>query len=74
MDFPIRPGLGDFLDDLDKRVMEFGGRLYLAKESRTSAENFHQMYPELEGWLTTRNNIDPTGVFASDMSRRLELR
>lgn len=73
VDFPIKPGLGAFLDDLDKRVMEFGGRLYLAKESRTSAENFHKMYPGLEGWLKTRNDIDPTGVFASDMSRRLEL-
>ncbi|WP_288812735.1 FAD-binding oxidoreductase [uncultured Corynebacterium sp.] len=73
VDFPIKPGLGEFLNDLDKRVMEFGGRLYLAKESRTSAENFHQMYPGLEGWLKTRQEIDPTGVFASDMSRRLEL-
>lgn len=73
VDFPIKPGLGAFLDDLDKRVMEFGGRLYLAKESRTSAENFHKMYPSMEGWLKTRNAIDPTGVFASDMSRRLEL-
>ena len=73
VDFPIKPGLGAFLDDLDKRVMEFGGRLYLAKESRTSAENFHKMYPGMEGWLATRNEIDPTGVFASDMSRRLEL-
>ena len=48
VDFPIRPGLGKFLDDLDRRVMEFGGRLYLAKESRTSAENFHKMYPGME--------------------------
>ena len=73
VDFPIKPGLGAFLDDLDRRVMEFGGRLYLAKESRTSAENFHKMYPGMEGWLKTSNEIDPTGVFASDMSRRLEL-
>ena len=73
VDFPITKGLGAFLDELDKRVMEFGGRLYLAKESRTSAENFHRMYPGLEGWLRTRREIDPTGVFASDMSRRLEL-
>ncbi|AWB81023.1 decaprenylphosphoryl-beta-D-ribose oxidase [Corynebacterium yudongzhengii] len=73
VDFPIRPGLNSFLDRLDEQVMEFGGRLYLAKESRTSAENFHKMYPELEGWLATRNEIDPTGVFASDLSRRLEL-
>ncbi|UNU75425.1 FAD-binding oxidoreductase [Corynebacterium pseudodiphtheriticum] len=73
VDFPIKPGLGHFLDELDKRVLDFGGRLYLAKESRTSAEKFHQMYPQMQSWLDTRNQIDPTGVFASDMSRRLEL-
>ena len=74
VDFPIKPGLGHFLDELDKRVLDFDGRLYLAKESRTSAEKFHQMYPQMQSWLDTRNQIDPTGVFASDMSRRLELR
>lgn len=73
VDFPIKRGLGDFLDDIDRRVMEFGGRLYLAKDSRTPAERFHAMYPGMEGWLKTRHDIDPTGVFASDMSRRLEL-
>ena len=73
VDFPIRPGLNEFLDRLDDQVMQFGGRLYLAKESRTSAEKFHAMYPGMAGWLETRRNIDPTGVFASDMSRRLEL-
>jgi len=31
------------------------------------------MYPEMQSWLETRRAIDPTGVFASDMSRRLEL-
>ena len=73
VDFPIRPGLNEFLDRLDDQVMQFGGRLYLAKESRTSAEKFHAMYPEMASWLETRRSIDPTGVFASDMSRRLEL-
>ncbi|SES04303.1 FAD-binding oxidoreductase [Corynebacterium cystitidis] len=73
VDFPIRPGLNEFLDRLDKQILEFGGRLYLAKESRTTPEMFHAMYPGMEGWLKTRNTIDPNGVFASDMSRRLEL-
>ena len=73
VDFPIRPGLNEFLDRLDDQVMQFGGRLYLAKESRTSAEKFHAMYPGMAGWLKPRRDIDPTGVFASDMSRRLEL-
>lgn len=73
VDFPIKPGLGDFLDDLDARVAEFGGRLYLAKESRTSAEMFHSMYPRMDEWIATRRRIDPDGVFMSDMARRLEL-
>ncbi|MGW5521991.1 FAD-binding protein [Gordonia sp. NPDC003950] len=73
LDFPVRKGLAEFLNDLDRRVMEMGGRLYTAKDSRTSAENFHKMYPQIDEWIATRRTIDPTGVFMSDMARRLEL-
>ena len=73
VDFPIKPGLSDFLTKLDARVLEFGGRLYTSKDSRTSAETFHAMYPEIDAWVATRRAIDPTGVFASDMARRLDL-
>jgi len=73
VDFPIKPGLGRFLSDLDARVLEFGGRLYVAKDSRTTAATFHAMYPRIDEWLGTRRRIDPDGVFASDMARRLEL-
>ncbi|MGC5247054.1 FAD-binding protein [Gordonia sp. DT219] len=73
LDFPIKRGLAEFLNDLDRRVMEMGGRLYTAKDSRTSAENFRKMYPELDSWIAIRRKIDPTGVFMSDMGRRLEL-
>lgn len=73
LDFPLRKGLGEFLNDLDRRVMEMGGRLYTAKDSRTSAESFHKMYPEIDSWIATRRAIDPNGVFMSDMARRLEL-
>lgn len=73
VDFPIKPGLSQFLTGLDARVLEFGGRLYTSKDSRTDAATFHAMYPEIDGWLATRRSIDPTGVFASDMARRLEL-
>lgn len=59
--------------ELDKRVLEFGGRLYTAKDSRTDAETFHSMYPRIDEWLKVRRTVDPTNVFASDMSRRLEL-
>lgn len=73
LDFPIKKGLGPFLDDLDRRVMAMGGRLYTAKDARTSAQSFHTMYPRIDEWIATRRRIDPTGVFMSDMARRLEL-
>lgn len=73
VDFAIKPGLNEFVRELDKRVLEFGGRLYTAKDSRTDAETFHSMYPRIDEWLKVRRTVDPTNVFASDMSRRLEL-
>ena len=73
VDFPIRPGLGELLNGLDRRVLEFGGRLYTAKDARTTAEVFHAMYPRIDEWIAVRRKVDPDGVFASDMARRLEL-
>jgi len=73
VDFPIKAGLHEFLHGLDARVLEFGGRLYTAKDSRTTAATFHAMYPEVDAWIATRSRIDPTGVFVSDLARRLEL-
>lgn len=73
LDFPLRPGLAEFLNEMDLRIMEMGGRLYTAKDARTSAEHFHQMYPKINDWIATRRSIDPNNVFISDMGRRLEL-
>ncbi len=73
VDFPIKAGLEKLLSGLDARILEFGGRLYTAKDSRVDAATFHAMYPELDSWVATRRRIDPDGVFASDMARRLEL-
>ena len=73
VDFQIKPGLNEFLNELDRRVLEFGGRLYTAKDSRTTAETFHAMYPRIDEWIALRRKVDPDGVFASDMARRLEL-
>ncbi len=73
VDFPIRRGLDTFLNNLDRRVLEFGGRLYTAKDSRTTAESFHRMYPRIDEWIATRRRVDPDGLFMSDMARRLEL-
>lgn len=73
VDFQIKPGLNEFLNTLDKRVLEFGGRLYTAKDSRTTAATFHAMYPRIDEWIAVRRKADPNGIFVSDMARRLEL-
>lgn len=73
VDFPIKAGLNEFVTELDRRVLQFGGRLYTAKDSRTTAETFHAMYPRIDEWIALRRKVDPHGVFASDMARRLEL-
>ena len=74
LDFPARtPGLDDLLDQLDSAVLDAGGRVYLAKDSRVRPEVLAQMYPGLEEFRKLRSELDPAGLFASDLSRRLGL-
>jgi decaprenylphospho-beta-D-ribofuranose 2-oxidase len=73
VDFPIARGLHRFCDELDELVLGAGGRLYLAKESRTTAATIRRGYPRFDEWRKVRDAADPTGVFTSDMARRLEL-
>jgi decaprenylphospho-beta-D-ribofuranose 2-oxidase len=73
VDFPVAAGLHRFCDELDELVLGAGGRLYLAKESRTTGATFKRGYPRFEEWRKVRDEADPDGVFVSDMARRLEL-
>jgi len=73
VDFPIERGLHRFCDELDGLVLEAGGRLYLAKESRTTGATFKRGYPRFEEWRKVRDAVDPDGLFVSDMARRLVL-
>ena len=46
VDFPIKDGLHRFCEELDELVLSAGGRLYFAKDSRTTPEMIQQMYPQ----------------------------
>jgi len=74
VDLPIEHGLDRLCDALDEQVISAGGRVYLAKDSRLSAEAFRRMYPRLDDFLTVRREVDPDGIFHSDLARRLEIR
>ena len=66
-------GLAAVLDELDERVLAEGGRLYLAKDSRMSPATMAASYPRLSEWQRVRDDMDPNGVFTSDLARRLSL-
>lgn len=74
LDMPIRnQGLFDLLDELDAIVLKYGGRIYLAKDARLSAESFRAMYPQYSDWLKVKKVVDPKNIFSSNLSRRLKI-
>jgi FAD/FMN-containing dehydrogenase len=72
LDFPMSRALLPKLDLLDRMVLDHGGRLYLAKDSRTSRESFTESYKDrLPLFLEAKARWDPKGVFSSLQSKRL---
>jgi decaprenylphospho-beta-D-ribofuranose 2-oxidase len=71
LDFPIKNGLFEFLDQLDDLVLEHEGRLYLTKDARMSASVFQRSYNNIELFKQTILKYNPKGTFRSAQSDRL---
>ena len=75
LDVPVGPpALPRVLDQLDQLVLEAGGRIYFAKDSRLRSDAIAAMYPRLDDFRAVLDRVDPGGVMVSDLSRRLNLR
>jgi decaprenylphospho-beta-D-ribofuranose 2-oxidase len=73
LDIPAAAAVGPMLQELDDAVLEAGGRHYLAKDALLSAADVRRGYPRLDEWRRVRDKVDPSGVWTSDLARRVGL-
>ena len=73
LDFPIRKGLFQFLDEVDKVVLDYGGRLYLSKDSRMKPEVFFKGYSRVNEFMNIVKRYNPEFKVKSDLSDRLSI-
>ncbi len=71
MDFKLEKGVKELLTQLDKMVLGFGGRLYLAKDARMEAEVFKASYPNWKEFVRIRKELGADIKFNSIQSKRL---
>jgi decaprenylphospho-beta-D-ribofuranose 2-oxidase len=73
LDFPIRNGLLEFLDELDQIVLQYGGRIYMSKDARMKPEILQHGYPDLKKFKEIVRKYNPDGKIQSIQSDRLFL-
>lgn len=73
LDIPVRPGLFEFLDELDKIVLQYGGRLYMSKDARMKPEVLKAGYPRLDEFTSIVRKFNPDGKIKSHQSDRLAI-
>lgn len=72
LDFPLRNGVLEFLNELDEIVLKYGGRIYLTKDARMKPAMLAN-YPELDKFKAIIKKYDPEGRIRSAQSDRLLL-
>lgn len=73
LDFPVNKETLSLLDKLDKITLKYGGRFYLAKDSRMKKEVFKKSDKRVQDYINFRNENRCNKNFVSSQSTRLEL-
>jgi decaprenylphospho-beta-D-ribofuranose 2-oxidase len=73
MDLPAGAALWPLLRELDSIVLRHRGRLYLAKDAALDPATFAAMYPRHDEFRALKARLDPRGLLASNLARRVGL-
>ncbi len=73
LDFKVEERLFPLLRELDRVVLDHGGRFYLCKDALMSPEVFRKGYPNWERFGKLRRELGLLDKFSSLQSRRLEI-
>jgi decaprenylphospho-beta-D-ribofuranose 2-oxidase len=73
LDFPVNPRTLALMTQLDQLTLSHGGRFYLAKDSRMTAETLRASDPRTSHFVQMRGDAALRPVFASAQSERLDL-
>ena len=73
LDFKAEPAVFSLLDELDRILLKYGGRLYLTKDARMSKATFKAGYPEWREFNDIRHRYHALEKFVSNQSIRLGL-
>ena len=73
LDFPVNKKTLSLIEKLDKITIKFGGRFYLAKDSRISAEIFNKSDMRIKKFTSFRKKNNLIQNFKSKQSTRLKI-
>ena len=73
LDFPVNAKTTRLMNRLDQITLDHGGRFYLAKDARMSAETLRASDPRVAAFVEARDALGIRGHFKSEQSERLSL-
>lgn len=73
LDFPVSDKIFPLLNELDKIVVDLGGRIYLVKDARMAPDTYWKGYPNASEFKRLVTTFDPGHKFSSLLSKRLNM-